>query len=185
MFRSAVTRVRAGYPFHRNAGGRREERTSGAKALSEGKGFIGAESAAPPKSEFSVNGKARVVLRACDGAAEAAAFRICAARIVLVRLRAMFQASLRDAVTFRAGHPALETPGYFRMSLRGKRLTPDLRLSRPAGARGRSLLFARAGRDAGDTCVRSVVSTFPFPPFAKCAKDGAPTGLFVTAKSNA
>ena len=134
MFRSAVTRVRAGYPFHRNAGGRREERTSGAKALSEGKGFIGAERAAPPKSEFSVNGKARVVLRACDGAAEAAAFRICAARIVLVRLRAMFQASLRDAVTFRAGHPALETPGYFRMSLRDKRITQYLRLFRPAGA---------------------------------------------------
>jgi hypothetical protein len=46
--------------------------------------------------------------------------RICDSRIVPVRLSARFQASLRDAVTFLAGYPALETPGYFQMSLRDR-----------------------------------------------------------------
>src|ERR1019366_1173529 len=38
--------------------------------------------------------------------------------------------------------------------------------------------FARAGRDAVDTtCVRPIVRIFQLPPFAKCAKDGAPPAL--------
>ena len=32
----------------------------------------------------------------------------------------MFQASLRDAIPLMATHPALETPGYFQMSLQDR-----------------------------------------------------------------
>ncbi len=47
-------------------------------------------------------------------------------------IAAIIQASLWDAVTLLAGYPALANVGYFRMSLRDKRLTKTY--SRPAGA---------------------------------------------------
>ncbi len=48
-------------------------------------------------------------------------------------IAAIIQASLWDAVTLLAGYPALETPGYFRMSLRDKRLTKTYASFAPLG----------------------------------------------------
>jgi len=87
------------YPFHRNAGGLREERTSGAKAGG--------------------------LFRVCDGTAEAVPFPdLC---FVNRSCRATCDVSgiPPDAVTFRAGYPALETPGYFRVSFRDRGGSPS------------------------------------------------------------